>query len=279
MLIDNYALIIGAMKCGTTSLFRYLGQHPEVAPSTPKEPNFFGREQDAGKDLDWYHRRWDWEPRTHRIALEASTSYTKVPGFPNAADRIARVEGDFRFIYILRDPVERIESALAHQLIRGDRPSNHTAEGRILAQWIATSKYAMQIAAYFARFPADRILLLDFTELKMTPAKLLKRACRFLQVDASFNFKGLGTAFNVSKQDHPFYLALSHNSLVRAATRCVPTWIKQDLRNRLARKLDASATLSEEQRRFVMRELADDIKRLRDEYGFDTSRWCHPTPE
>lgn len=278
-MIDNYALIIGAMKCGTTSLFKYLGQHPEVASSTPKEPNFFTREQDAGKDLDWYHQRWNWEPRTHRIALEASTSYTKVPGFPNAADRIARIEADFRFIYILRDPVERIESALAHQLLRGDQPPNQTVEDRILAQWIATSKYAMQIAAYFARFPADRILLLDFTELKTTPAELLKRVCRFLEIDTSFSFKGLGTAFNVSKQDHSLYLAVSQNPLARAAARFVPMWIKQNLRNRLARKLDVPATLSEDQRRFVLRELTGDMTKLRDEYGFDTSRWCRFTPD
>lgn len=278
-MIDKFALIIGAMKCGTTSLFRYLGQHPEVAPSTPKEPHFFTRQQDAGKGLDWYYQRWDWNPRTHRIALEASTSYTKVPHLPNAADRIARVKADFRFIYTLRDPLERIESSLAHQILRGDRANGETAQGRIHPQSVATSKYAMQIAAYYARFPADRILLLDFTELKTDPAALLKRVCRFLEIDTSFTFKGLGTVYNVSRQDHPFYVALSHNPIVRAAARFVSTRVKQNLRNRLARKLRVPTTLSEEQRRFVMRELADDMKRLHDEYGFDTSRWCHPTPE
>ena len=43
-MIANFALIIGAMRCGTTSLFSYLSQHPEVAPSTPKEPDFFAND-------------------------------------------------------------------------------------------------------------------------------------------------------------------------------------------------------------------------------------------
>jgi hypothetical protein len=43
-MITAFALIIGSMKSGTTSLFRYLAEHPELSPSTPKEPNFFSRE-------------------------------------------------------------------------------------------------------------------------------------------------------------------------------------------------------------------------------------------
>ncbi len=41
MMINNFALIIGAMKCGTTSLFSYLAQHPEISACQPKEPDFF----------------------------------------------------------------------------------------------------------------------------------------------------------------------------------------------------------------------------------------------
>lgn len=40
-MINNFAVIIGCMKCGTTSLFYYLSQHPQIAACNPKEPNFF----------------------------------------------------------------------------------------------------------------------------------------------------------------------------------------------------------------------------------------------
>ena len=47
-------VVIGAMKCGTTSLYRYLQQHPEICMSRTKEPNFFVREKNYDKGIEWY---------------------------------------------------------------------------------------------------------------------------------------------------------------------------------------------------------------------------------
>src|SRR5262245_40460166 len=47
-------LIIGCGKCGTSSLFWYLGGHPQVSPSTHKEVNFFNRDENWNHGLDWY---------------------------------------------------------------------------------------------------------------------------------------------------------------------------------------------------------------------------------
>ena len=52
----NFAIIIGAMKSGTTSLFDLLSQHPEVAGSRSKEPDFFGSHQNPSASLDRYSR-------------------------------------------------------------------------------------------------------------------------------------------------------------------------------------------------------------------------------
>ena len=107
--IDNFALIIGAMKAGTTSLFKYLSQHPEICACQEKEPNFFASDINWSKGLDWYQNLWKWNQDLHKIALEASTFYTRLPE-ANAAERIAQIKAKFKFIYILRNPVERIES-------------------------------------------------------------------------------------------------------------------------------------------------------------------------
>lgn len=274
-MIDNFALIIGAMKCGTTSLFNYLSQHPEVATSTPKEPHFFTRAQDAGKNLDWYRGRWDWDERTHRIALEASTSYTKIPRLPNAAERIARVKADFRFLYVLRDPIERIESTLAHQIVQGRWREAEVRKDEIPYDWIEMSMYAMQVREYYKRFSAERILLLDFVELKERPAEMMERVCRFLDIAPSFPFKDLDVAHNVSRRDHPVYVALSRIGLARTAAKFFPPRLRRRIRARLSTVPEIEPTLSDTQRVFAQRELVDDMKQLRDEFGFDTSRWCH----
>jgi len=164
-MIENFTLIIGAMKCGTTSLFALLSKHPQVAPSNPKELLFFGRDNRWAKGLEWYQGHWRWDPRIHRVAMEASTGYTKIPLFPNAAERIATVKANFRFIYVLRDPVDRIESHYAHQVHARRVPPPIPGKAKIHPQWVAVSKYAMQIAEYYRRFDAGRILLLAFEDL------------------------------------------------------------------------------------------------------------------
>lgn len=276
-MIGNFALIIGAMRCGTTSLFTYLAQHPEVAPSTPKEPDFFANDGNWGKGFEWYQTLWDWDPHKHTIALEASTNYTKIPGLPNAAERIATIKADFRFIYVLRDPIERIESQYAHAVMHGKAAIPEGGEGELRTHWIAVSKYAMQIAEYYGRFPSDRILLLNFDDLKKEPDAVVKRVCRFVDIDPSSSLAGVGTVHNPSKRDHPLYVALTRSSLACSVAKLLPLGFKQGLRNRLGRrKLNVDIRLSEAQRAFVLHELEEDMKRLHEEYGFDVSRWCRP---
>lgn len=164
MVIDNFALIIGAMKCGTTSLFQYLAQHPQVAPSSPKEIRFFSLNENWQKGFNWYQTRWQWDPSRHQVALEASPSYAALPRRPNVAERIAQVRADFRFIYLLRDPIERIESHYAHAARKSKAPTSGMNE--VPRQWLELSKYAMQLAPYRECFSVDQVLLLDKSEAK-----------------------------------------------------------------------------------------------------------------
>lgn len=267
----NFALIIGAMKSGTTSLFLHMGQHPQVALSTPKEPNFFSRDENWNKGLDWYHSHWNWDPDIHRIAIEASPSYTALPRRPHVPQRISTVGADFRFIYVLRDPIERIRSHWSHDIRRGRAP--HPPTDEVLPLWIAMSSYAMQLDAFSKHFPAERILLLDFADLKTRPNELVKRVCRFLGLDDSFQFMGLRTAYHVSRTDHPLYQALARFRGVRSLARRIPALYKQRFRNYLSRPAAVVPALSPRQCQVIYGALRDDMKRLTDEYGFDTTRW------
>src|SRR3712207_3189656 len=70
-------IVIGAMKCGTTSLHRYLDLHPEVAMSTAKELSFFSRpERYDGLGVDWYKGFFD---PTAAIRGESSPEYSHGP--------------------------------------------------------------------------------------------------------------------------------------------------------------------------------------------------------
>ena len=116
-MIDRFVLLIGAMKAGTTALYRYLEQHPEIAPSRDKEPEVLSNPEFRPALMPKYLEQWDWIAGRHRWALEASTGYTKMPVRPSAAlpaFALRRECGaEFRFLYMVRDPIEVIPSTFS----------------------------------------------------------------------------------------------------------------------------------------------------------------------
>ena len=78
-------IIIGGLKCGTTSIHHYLGLHPEIQMSKPKELNFFVEELNWDLGLDWYASRFD---DRFKVRGESSPHYTNLPRFDGVAERI-----------------------------------------------------------------------------------------------------------------------------------------------------------------------------------------------
>lgn len=274
--IDNFALIIGAMKCGTTSLFSYLSQHPQVSTCSAKEPDFFACDDNWANGFNWYQGLWNWDPLNHTIALEASTNYTKAPAFPNVPERIARIQADFRFIYLLRNPIDRIESHYRYGRLMGFIAGSLQ---EVLPYLIEVSRYARQLDEYSKRFPVESILLLDFEDLKGHPLELVWKVCDFLEIDRSHSFSGIGEIHNPSGRgsiSHPIWDRASRVRPLRSFAKLLPIEQRNAIRRFFARKDRVRPTLSEEQRAFALRQLEDDLHRLQTEYGFDVSKWNIP---
>lgn len=275
-MIDNFALIIGAMKCGTTSLFSYLSQHPQIAPCKVKEPNFFTLYYDKG--FDYYLDYWDWNPSQHKFALEATVNYTKVPILPNAAENIYkyRDKANFKFIYIIRNPLERIESHYTHVQGTDWGTVVKLSEG-IDDKLIEFTKYAQQIEEYYKRFPADSILLLDFEELKNSPLELVKKVCRFLEIDYNYEFQRIGEIYNPNKNriiNDRFWRRMRRIKPLRTLVKkWLPTQQKQIVHSFFGNKVEEKFRLSPEQKDLVLSLLREDLRKLKFEYGIDVSRW------
>jgi len=101
--IPQFAIIVGAMKSGTTYLFSLLEQHPEVAGCKIKEPEYFVKNDYDNNAIEKYFKLWNFDYAKHKIAIEASTSYTKAPYFTSPAERIKQSGINTKFIYIMRD--------------------------------------------------------------------------------------------------------------------------------------------------------------------------------
>lgn len=276
---DRFALLVGGMKCGTDSLFAHLSQHPEVCPSTRKEPNFFADDDHWARGAAWYLDHWAWDDERHAVALEGSTGYTKRPAFPSAAPRIARFakerDVDVRILYLVRDPVARAESHATHELTERwglDRPQDEPVfQGR----WLAESMYAKQLEPYVEHLGMDRIRVLDLEDLERDPEQLLRDVCTFLDVDAEFAFTGLDEVHNPSADrmvKGPIWRALDAVGLTRHAT-LLPTGLRRTLRRQLGRPVGGKVRLSAEQREFLLHALREDLRSLQERHGVDVSRW------
>src|SRR5262249_47769756 len=105
---DAYVMIIGAMKSGTSSLYHYLTQHPEICACVKKEPEFFSAHQlHRYQNVSDYQDLWTFNPAVHRLALEASTGYTKYPEEIDVPRKIHDYGLRPKFIYLVRNPFER----------------------------------------------------------------------------------------------------------------------------------------------------------------------------
>jgi hypothetical protein len=158
-------LIIGAMKCGTTSLFRWLGAQPEVRLPEVKEPHFFSRDDRWDRGLDWYRSLFE-KAGADTLKGEASASSTDPRVSPVAAERMARIVPAARLIFLVRDPVERLRSHYRHEVQR-------SRERRPLVEalkdpenpYLRSSLYHLALAPYLDRFPREQILVARLEDL------------------------------------------------------------------------------------------------------------------
>ena len=262
---DRYALIIGAMKCATTSLFSYLAEHPAIAPAKIKEPEFFSRNQGHRVQIARYQDLWDFDPDRHRYALEASTGYTKW-GERGAAERIHAYGLRPKLVYVVRDPFVRIESHYNFMLQNPAWTRGITDENLV-----QTSNYYLYVADYARVFGRENLLILDYEALSADPHGTVNRACDFLGL-APVAVIADASARNVTALPKSFFERRLRR-LAPALGRGAPEALKRPVRRALAALRPDKSRLTPAQRREIAATLAPDMARLGAEYGVDVARW------
>ena len=212
MTMPNF-FIIGAQKAGTTSLYHYLDQHPQIYMSPVKEPFFFNYEitpqgeavsrRNGGRgrrivprfaNIEEYRALFRGVGGETAIG-EATTSYIYRPGI---ARRIKRWVPEARTIALLRDPADRAYSAFLHAVRGGREPVNDFArvlreeEGRMRNDWSYVNLYRdvgfyyEQLKRYYEAFGRERVGVWLYEDLRDDPAGVTQGVFRFLGVDDAF---------------------------------------------------------------------------------------------
>lgn len=199
-------VIVGAARCGTTSLYAYLREHPEVFMSPEKETDYFSLgdlpADDVPPNASAYRARTlaDYErlfagAGGARAVGEASPTYLF---YSRSAQRMQRLLPDAKVICVLRDPVERAYShfALARKMgfeITEDFEAAVALEDERWASdrsmrftYTRASLYHDGLREFWWRFPRARILVLPFDQLAADPAGTMRTVYEFVGVDPSF---------------------------------------------------------------------------------------------
>jgi hypothetical protein len=172
-------IIIGAMKCGTTSLAADLAAQADVFFTSPKEPNYFSDDAVFAQGPDWYAGLFA-DAKPNDLKGEGSTHYTKLPTHPHTLDRISALPEGCRFIYMIRNPVARAMSHYIHEWSQGIITTDPEAAFQSHPELVDYGRYAWQIAPWLQRFGADRILLTSLEQFTAHPQVELDRIGAFL---------------------------------------------------------------------------------------------------
>ncbi|MGE5407392.1 MAG: sulfotransferase family protein [Syntrophothermus sp.] len=177
-------IIIGGLKCGTTSIHHYLGLHPEIQMSKPKELNFFVEELNWDLGLDWYASRFD---DRFKVRGESSPHYTNLPRFDGVAERIRQHCPDARLIYMVRDPIKRILSHWVHATGAGYETREFVPTLSLPdTQYVNRSRYWMQLQPYLETFDRSQIEIITQEELQTEREATMRKAFAFAGVDENF---------------------------------------------------------------------------------------------
>lgn len=175
--------IVGAPRCGTTSLHYTLDDHPAIFMTDLKEPGYFVPEVDAyPKDPQWYLGLFE-SAGDAEVVGESSTHYAKLPTYDGVPERIAQFCHAPRFIYLMRDPIDRIVSQYWKAVRQNAEHRPMRLAIRRDVEYVAFSDYRMQLEPYFETFGRDRVLTVTFEELVGEPAEVLRRIFGWLGVD------------------------------------------------------------------------------------------------
>lgn len=190
-------VIIGAMKCGTTSLHQYLNLHPEISMSQMKELDFFIEGKNWERGLEWYKSQFK---ENTKVIGEASPNYTKYHVFPNVAQRMGDLIPDAKLIYLVRDPIQRITSHYLHQVIAR---AEHRSFDEVFSNlnnnhYVMCSLYAEQLKQFMPYYSLSNILVVSLEDLARNRLAVLKRIFQFLSVCSDFQ--------------HPEFSSILHRS-------------------------------------------------------------------
>ena len=280
--------IVGAPKAGTTSLYHYLNEHPQVEMSSQKEPDYFSDKAIHQQGMYYGKNRVDTLDKYESLFVqkesvvygEGSVSYLF---YDNVAEDIKKYNSNAKIIIMLRNPIER---AFSHYLMDyrlgliSDsfenilaKKSKHKNAHLFYQQYIEVSKYAKQIQRYLDFFEKENILFIDHEDFKKNVSRTVDKVYDFLNISVEFA-ADINTKYNTFTlpKNKGIRFIYSFVFLRKILTFLFPIYLVKNIRVLLF-KADKKPELLKETRSQLRIIFNDDIKKLEEVLGKDYSKW------
>ena len=291
--------LIGAAKCGTTSLYYYLKQHPDIFFPDHKEPHYFST------DLQWRYRGTEFANLSEYLALFQDATTQRWIGeasvwhlfSQDAAANIFEFDPAAKLICILRNPIDMMHSLYRFGFARGSENATSFQQALELepgrtdwdsvprtlfllnAVWYRqVCRFDQQVTRYLDRFPRENIKFLLFDDLKRDAHQVVRETFEFLDVDADVPIDL--TNQNITSglaRDRLQYLTRFAPNLAHNAGRLVPAWAKRGLRRVLGRRRNEipadGQKMPDELRHALLEEYRPSIEATGELIGRDLTSW------
>lgn len=266
-------ILIGAMKCGTSTLAAQLGAQSGMFMTTPKEPNYFSDDPVFAQGAQWYQNLFA-PAAADDLRGEASTHYTKRPDYPETIARMqAHCGPDLRLVYMIRNPVERAVSHYLHAWSEGATPMPIAQALKQETRLVDYGRYGWQITPFIEAFGRNSVLFSSLERLRLEPDAELSRIAAHIGHSGPVAWDDTLGAQNVSAQRTrklPLHKLLVDNPVATVLRRAlVPKALRTRIREN--RQVNARPDIPAQLRAELEQTFLEDRRILSDLFAGDPS--------
>jgi len=288
MVIPNF-FIVGTPKAGTTSLYYYLEEHPEVYMSSTKETNYFSYEEIKSQGLfyneehiitiEQYLSQFD-GVTTEKAIGEASVSYLFYPSVP---EKIKAFNPAAKIIMILRNPVDR---GFSHYLMDKrlgfvntsyeeivNTKGTNSKLGLYYQQYVSLGLYYEQVKRYLSVFGERQVKILYFEDVANNLQHVIKDLYSFLEVKEDYSFDTTKKHNTFENAKNPLIARLYAQKNLRSMLKFVMNDKVQTRVKRLFFSKDDKPSLSPQLKQALINIYKDDIYKTSGLLQKDLSAW------
>jgi len=294
--------LVGAPKCGTTSLHNYLSQHPDVYMSPDKEPYYFCT------DIKIRYRRHHYANEEAYLQLFAGAGSEKYLGesttfylsSERAAHNIKEFTPDAKIICSLRNPVDMMYSMYRFQLKRGEENARSFEEALALEPYRARGErlpraclfrntllyhslasYESQVRKYYDLFGRDQVYVVLFDDLYRDALQTCRELFKFLEIDVEAPIDiGTKNSTDAVKASWSLWLGHAFPRVMNVSRRIVPARIRRTVMVNadwaFPRRFEPSSSLDRDLRNRLVHEFRPENEKLSRLINRDLSAWIEP---